>query len=256
MQGMVSSGSLSATLLVVLASTFATVTGQSTSTAQPGHVDILIHNLNYNALSSEEVEKLSSTLANLLASAVGVQPDAIAGLDGTPSSLSLNAGNVKNEWQPSDWASEEEGKGTLASASLALPSSTAFLAEQQLGSDAFAASVRTQVEDTIGTDSSAITGQITVKSAAVNQPAQNKIVNDGIEANETDGEQGKKYVLYAAIVAGGVAAVCFVICCIRSVMATSTRRNTAPSGFLEVNRYEDEVPIYEDPMKLFRGQGH
>eukprot|EP00440_Ansanella_granifera_P010089 gb/GFBE01010946.1/.p1 GENE.gb/GFBE01010946.1/~~gb/GFBE01010946.1/.p1 ORF type:complete len:247 (+),score=34.97 gb/GFBE01010946.1/:1-741(+) len=226
----------------------------STVAGQEGHADILIDQLNYNALTSEESSKLVTVIANAIANAVGVPPNEVLDLSRTASSVSLQAGTAKNAWIPESWPQEEDGYGTLATAVLELPSSVAFLAEQTLGSPAFESKLRKEVKDALG-ESTAILGQLNIKAVSVSQPPQIDTDADAITVPET-GTGEKQMILYAAIAAGAVVLIVIVVCICRCLCGGIKQpRNT--SGFLEVNQYDDDgVPIYEDPMKLFRPRGN
>mmetsp|Transcript_55844 Transcript_55844/g.104766 ORF Transcript_55844/g.104766 Transcript_55844/m.104766 type:complete len:246 (-) Transcript_55844:89-826(-) len=220
-----------------------------------GQLNLLIQDLNYSALPTQDLLTLSSTLGGSISSALGLEPDVVTSSAGSIGSVDLHPGTMRNEWMPDQWPLMQPGKATLAHAQLQLPHpSMAFIAEQTLSGSLFESEVRKRVADSIGSDSKAIIGQISVPAAAVYQAPATTVAPHA--AGPPDEEKRLlEYIGLGVLILVGVGVL---LCCIRSLcLGMSTRKNLSEGGgFLQVNSYDNDVPIYEDPMKLFRGQGH
>lgn len=227
-----------------------------------GHLDLLLLNLNWGGLQQEEISQLSSTIVAQLSSALGVRPADIEDTQGTPSTVSLQSGQTSNEYKPNTWymPNHKRVQATLVSGMLELPSSVASIAESTLDSDVFESSLRQAVTQTIG-NSTAVIGQLSVGAVTVYQKPDTDTITGEVPTEVVDyngGQEKSNFLLYGGIGLGGLVVLGLLIwacfCC-RDVFVK--RRNTGQQ-LLQVTQYEDDVPIYEDPMKLFRSRqpGH
>mmetsp|Transcript_44345 Transcript_44345/g.103634 ORF Transcript_44345/g.103634 Transcript_44345/m.103634 type:complete len:248 (+) Transcript_44345:55-798(+) len=221
-----------------------------------GQLNILVDFLNYTAFTPQDMETLPSTLGESITSSLGLRDDAISNAAGRVGVVDLNPGTMRNEWMPSQWPLVKPGKATLVHGQLHLPTpSMAFIAESTLGGSLFESEIRKRVEDALGAHSDAITGQISVGAASVYEAT---VTTPAPLQNSLPGK-GQQLLWYIGLGMLVLVAVGIILCCVRSLcMSMSTPKNVTgyDSGFLQVNSYDDDVPIYEDPMKLFRGQGH
>mmetsp|Transcript_96102 Transcript_96102/g.228877 ORF Transcript_96102/g.228877 Transcript_96102/m.228877 type:complete len:242 (+) Transcript_96102:55-780(+) len=221
-----------------------------------GQLNILVDFLNYTAFTPQDMKTLPSTLGESITSSLGLRDDAISNAAGRVGVVDLNPGTMRNEWMPSQWPLVKPGKATLVHGQLHLPTpSMAFIAESTLGGSLFESEIRKRVEDALGANSDAITGQISIGAASVYEAS----VTTPAPLQSSLPGKGQQLLWYIGLGMLVLVAVGIVLCCVRSLcMSMSTPKNVMDydSGFLQVNSYDDDVPIYEDPMKLFRGQGH
>ncbi|CAJ1396963.1 unnamed protein product [Effrenium voratum] len=235
--------------LLVLGSFLALVAGQDS------HVSVLVDQLNYGVLKPSDLERLSPALAQAFAHALGITPEDIQDAAGHLSEVDLHPGTTRNQYMPDTWPLAQPGTGTVVSARARLPSTNlAFIAEDTLGGGLFESKLRKVVGDVLGHDSEAILGQLAVDAAVVHEDVAGRDDPAATQAQPRD--KGAKLLWYVGMGVVALILVGMLLCCVRSCCA---RKNLSgeSTGFLQVNTYEDDVPIYKDPMKLFSsGQGH
>ncbi|CAE8652361.1 unnamed protein product, partial [Polarella glacialis] len=234
-----------------LASLRSLVAGQFISS----NADVLINKLNFDAIRQSEIGRLSTSLGEIVAKVVGVAPPQVSDVNGSPGMVTLNSGTSRNAWMPDDFPSS--GTGTLLSCKIELPEATAFLAQSALNSVDFASDVRSAVAQIFGSASNAVVGTISVEAASV---AQKYVPPVQTQTEAVPGAAGADQII-AKLGAGGMdlttigeiaictlAAVFFIVRCAYQQMCGARQQ----AGFLEVNRYEQDVPIYDNPMKMFQ----